>query len=88
MKTSQKQLCSKAMAPKYYWSLLKTKLNDEEVICIPPIFHDNLFVTDFSKKANLLYLFLQNSAELLKITVLSPHKLLQLRSSIWQILNS
>ena len=88
MKTSQKQLCSKAMAPKYYWSLLKTKLNDEEVICIPPIFHDNLFVTDFSKKANLLYLFLQNSAQLLKITVLSPHKLLQLRSSIWQTLNS
>ena len=48
-----KKLCFKAMAPKYYWSLLKTKLNDKEVICIPPIFHDNLFVTDFSKKTNL-----------------------------------
>ena len=48
-----KKLCSKAIAPKYYWSLLKTMLNDKKVPCIPPIFHDNKFVTDFSKKADL-----------------------------------
>ena len=48
-----KKLCSKAIAPKYYWSLLKTMLNDKKVPCIPPIFHDNKFVTDFSKKAHL-----------------------------------
>ena len=29
-----KILCSKAIAPKYYWSLLKTMLNDEKVPCI------------------------------------------------------
>ena len=49
---SQK-LCSKAVALKYYWSLLKTMLNDKKVPCIPPIFHYNKFVTDFSKKPNL-----------------------------------
>ena len=48
-----KKLCSKATTPKYYWSLLKTMLNDKKVPCIPPIFHDNKFITDFSKKADL-----------------------------------
>ena len=28
-------------------------LNDKKVPCIPPIFHDNKFITDFSKKADL-----------------------------------
>ena len=58
MKTSQKKLCSKAMAPKYYWSLLKTMLNDKKVHCISPIFHDKKFITDFSKKADLFNSFL------------------------------
>ena len=48
-----KKLCSNAVNPEYYWSLLKTMLNDKKVTCIPPIFHDNKFVTDFSKKADL-----------------------------------
>ena len=51
-KNISKKLCSKAIAPKYYWSLLKTMLNDKKVCCIPPIFQDNKFVTDFSKKAD------------------------------------
>ena len=52
-----KKLCCKATAPKYYWSLLKTKLNDKKVPCIPPIFYDNKFITDFSKKADLFNSF-------------------------------
>ena len=64
-----KILCSKAIAPKYYWSLIKTMLDDKKVPCIPSIFHDNKFITEFSKKVNLFNSFLQNSAELLKITV-------------------
>ena len=84
-----KKLCSKAIAPKYYWSLLKTMLNDKKVPCIPPIFHDNKFVTDFSKKADLFNsFFLQSSAQLLKITVFSPHQLFPLPISTWQTLNS
>ena len=52
-----KKLCSKAIAPKYYWSLLKAMLNDKNVPCIPPIFHDNKVVTDFSKKPDLFNSF-------------------------------
>ena len=43
-----KKLCSKAITPKYCWSLLKTMLNDKKVPSILPIFHDNKFVTDFN----------------------------------------
>ena len=52
-----KKLCCKAIAPKYYWSLLETMLNDKKVPCIPPIFHNNQFVTDFSKKVHLFNSF-------------------------------
>ena len=52
-----KKLCSKATAPKYYWSLIKTMLNDKKVPCILPNFHDNKFITDFSKKVDLFNSF-------------------------------
>ena len=73
-----KKLGSKAIAPNDYWSLLKTMLNEKKVPCIPPIFHDNKFVTDFSKKADLF-----NSC-----LVFSPHQLFPLKISTWQTLNS
>ena len=60
-----KKLCSKATPPKYYWSLLKTVLNDKKNPCIPPIIHGNKFFTDFSKRVDLFNsFFLQNSAQL------------------------
>ena len=34
-----------------YWSILKRYLNDEKIPCIPPLFHDNTFITDFKEKA-------------------------------------
>ena len=83
-----KKLCSKVIAPKCYWSLLKTMLNDKNAPCIPPIFHDNKFVTGFSKKADLFNSFLQNSAQLLKIAVFFPHQLFPLPISTRQTLNS
>ena len=62
-----KKLCFKAIAPKYYWSLLKTMLNDKKVPCIPPIFHDNKFVADFSKKADLfLILFFAEQCSIIE----------------------
>ena len=56
-----KKLCSKVIAPKYYWSLLDTMLNDKKVPCISPIFHNNQFVTDFSKKVHLFNSFLHKT---------------------------
>ena len=61
-----KKLCFKATAPKYYWSLLKNMLNDKKVPCIPPIFHDNKFITDFSKKADLFNSFFAKQCSIIE----------------------
>ena len=61
-----KKLCSKATAPKYYWSLLKTMLNDKKVPCIAPIFHDDKFITDFSKKADLFNSFFAKQCSIIE----------------------
>ena len=67
-----KKLCSKAIAAKYYWSLLKTMLNDKKVPCIPPIFHDNKFVTDFSKKADLFNSFFAKQCSIIENNSVLP----------------
>ena len=67
-----KKLCSKAIAPKYYWSLLKTMLNYKKVPCIPPIFHDNKFVTDFSKKAHLFNSFFAKQCSIVENNSVFP----------------
>ena len=38
---------------KSYWYLIKTFLNNKKVPIIPPLFHENEFVTDFKKKTEL-----------------------------------
>ena len=67
-----KNLFSKAIAPICFWSLLKTILNDEKVPCIPPIFHDNKFVTDFSKKAYLFIYFFTRQCSIIKNNSVLP----------------
>ena len=47
------KLRDKKTSPKAYWSLLKTFLNNKKIPCIPPLFHDNDFATDFQKKAEI-----------------------------------
>ena len=67
-----KKLCSKATAPKCYWSLLKTMLNDKKVPCIPPLFHDNKFITDFSKKADLFNSFFAKQCSIIENNSVLP----------------
>ena len=40
-------------APKTYWAILKTFINDSKIPLIPPLLVDNKLVTDFLDKANL-----------------------------------
>ena len=67
-----KKLCSEAIVPKYYWSLLKTMLNDKKVPCIPSIFHDNKFITDFNKKANLFNSFFAKQCSIIENNSVLP----------------
>ena len=45
------------VSPKVYWSILKMFLNDKKTPIIPPLFYENMFVTDFKKKAELFNSF-------------------------------
>ena len=38
---------------KAYWSLLKSILNNKKIIFIPPLFHDNCFITDFKENTDI-----------------------------------
>ena len=42
---------------KVYWSLLKTFMNDKKMPVIPPLIHENNFVTFFKEKAEFLNSF-------------------------------
>ena len=36
-------------SPKAYWSILKTILNNKKIPCIPTIYHNNKYLTDFKQ---------------------------------------
>ena len=38
---------------KTYWSILKTFLNNKKIPTIPPVSHDNKFITDFTQKTEI-----------------------------------
>ena len=46
----RKKLCDTLTSTKCYWSLLKAILNGKKVPRIPPIFHNNNYVTNFKEK--------------------------------------
>ena len=52
------RLADPLFSSKTYWSISKTFLNNKEIPCIPPIFHENKIITDFKGKAELFEHFL------------------------------
>ena len=42
---------------KTYWSILKTFLNNKKMPRIPPLFHENKFITNFNEEAELFNVF-------------------------------
>ena len=58
-----RKLANPATSSKMYGSILKTFLNNKKVPCIPPLFYENKFITNFKDKAlNFLIFFLQTNA--------------------------
>ena len=58
-KISEK-LCDPLTCTKCYWSLLKTILNKKKIPCIPPIFHNNKYASDFKEKSDIFNFFFAN----------------------------
>ena len=50
---------------KAYWSLLKYFLNYKKIPLIPPLFHENKFVTNLLEKAKLFFIFFSKQCSLL-----------------------
>ena len=66
-----KKLMDPMARAKTYWSILKSLLNNKNIPCIPPLFHQDKYITDFKKKAELFNWFfakqcsiINNSSEL------------------------
>ena len=51
---------------KTYWSLLNRFLNNKKIPLIPPLFHENKFVTDYKEKAELFNAFFAKQCSLIK----------------------
>ena len=56
------KLINTQKSSKAYWSLLKGFLNNKKIPLIPPLFHENRFITDFKEKVELLTLSLLSNA--------------------------
>ena len=72
------KLANSATSSKTYWSILKTFLNNKKIPCIPPLFHENKFITNFKEKAELFNTFFANQCALLNNSSVLPKNLAKL----------
>ena len=63
------KLLDPTTSAKTYCSILKRCLNDKKIPCIPPLFHDSKFITNFREKAELLISFFWSSVLYSKMVV-------------------
>ena len=61
-----------ATSPKAYWSMLKTFLNNKKIPCIPPIYHNNNYITDFKEKAEIFNNFFAKQCTIVNNTSQLP----------------
>ena len=52
-------------SPKSRWSILKTFLNNKKTSCIPPLLHDDKFITNFKEKAKIFNIFFAKQCSLI-----------------------
>ena len=59
------KLMDPTTSAKAYWSILRRCLNDKKIPCIPPLFHDNKFITDFKEIAELFNSFFSKQCSII-----------------------
>ena len=60
------KLSSKKLNQKCYWSILKSFLNAKKIPCIPPIFHNDNFITNIREKSKLFNTFFAQQCSLIE----------------------
>ena len=81
------KLANPATSSKTYWSILKTFLNNKKIPCIPPLFHENKFITNFKEKAELFNTFFANQCTLLNNSSVLPSNLAKLTNKSLDTVN-
>ena len=60
------KLINTQKSSKAYWSSLKSFLNNKKIPLIPPLFHENHFITGFKEKVELFHSFFANQCSLIR----------------------
>ena len=81
------KLANPATSSKTYWSILKFFLNNKKIPCIPPLFHENKFITNFKEKAELFNTFFANQCTLLNNSSVLPNNLAKLTNKSLDTVN-
>ena len=68
-------MCYPLTSTKCYWSLLRTILNEKKVPCLPPIYHNNKYVTNFKGESEILNSFFPNQCSLIPNNRILPSEL-------------
>ena len=50
-----KRIMNPLTSTKTYWSILNSFLNNKKIACIPPLFHQNRYITKCNEKAELFF---------------------------------
>ena len=70
-----KKLMDPMTSAKTYWPILKSFLNSKKIPCIPPLFHQNKYVTDFKKKAELFNCFFAKQCSIINNSSEPPSRI-------------
>ena len=57
---------------KTYWSILKSFFSNKKIPCIPPLFHQNRYITKYKDKTELFNNFFANQCSLIKNSSVLP----------------
>ena len=67
-----KRIINPLTSTKTYWSILKSFLNNKKIPCIPPLFHQNRYITKYKDKTELFNNFFANQCSLTKNSGVLP----------------
>ena len=67
-----KRMMNPLTSTKTYWSILKSFLNNKKIPCIPPLFHQNRYITKCEDKAELFNNFFANQRSLINNSSVFP----------------
>ena len=70
-----KKLMDSSASPYAYWSLFKTFLISQKIPCIPPLFHNNKFISNFRDKVEVFNNFLSQQCTLIDSAIEIPARL-------------